>query len=58
MDESILLILDTTKADVRAIWERNGFIPTTDEERAALQQKHPHVPQCRCRFCNPTMKAA
>ncbi len=50
-DESVLLVLDVAKANVRAIWEAHGFVPTTDEERLLRQQKNPHVPQCRCRFC-------
>jgi hypothetical protein len=51
MNESVQLVLDTTKADVRAIWEAAGFIPTTDEDRAQMQRKNPHVDQCRCKFC-------
>lgn len=50
-DESVLLVLNTTKADVLSIWKAHGFKPTTDEERARLQQKNPHAPQCRCKFC-------
>ncbi len=50
MDESVSLVLNTN-ADVMSIWKRHGFVPTTDEERLARQQKNPHVDQCRCKFC-------
>lgn len=50
-EETVSLVLDTTKANVRAIWEKHGFQPTTDVERALMQQKNPHVEQCRCKFC-------
>jgi hypothetical protein len=56
-EQSVTLILDTMKADVRSIWERHGFTPTTDEDRAALQRKNPHVEQCRCKFCQQRMAA-
>ncbi len=45
------LHLDTTSANVREIWERHGFAPTTEEEQALRQLRHPHVEQCRCKFC-------
>lgn len=46
------------KTDVRTTWDRHGFIPTTDEQRARNQRKNPHSEQCLCRFCQAEKEVA